>query len=58
MLTMDIDTGNIPAYVDVVNISRLARQCNPRWGNSTAGTTEGGTVCLAPLAPTRAGGSS
>jgi hypothetical protein len=55
---MDIDTGNIPAYVDVVNISWLARQCNPRWGNSTADTTEGGTVCLAPLAPTRAGGPS
>jgi hypothetical protein len=29
-LTMDIDTGNIPDHVDVVNISWLAMLCNPR----------------------------
>jgi hypothetical protein len=37
MLTLDIDTGNIPADVDVVNINWLASQCNSRRGNSTAG---------------------
>ena len=54
MVTVDIDSGNIPADVDVVNIGWLASQCNRRWGNSRY-DSEGDAPWLASfasLAPT------
>jgi hypothetical protein len=52
MLTVDIDSGNIPPYVYVVNINWLGSQRNPRWEPDRQ-QTRGGTMFRTTHLPPR-----